>query len=60
MMFFGLKGPPPNSPNSSMKPLVDLTETSPTKNDNIDVDLEKVNSKKLTKHKKWLLSNKFS
>jgi hypothetical protein len=45
MIFFVLKGPPPNSPNSSMKPLVDLTETSPTKNDNIDVDLEKVNSK---------------
>jgi hypothetical protein len=45
--FFVLKGPPPNSPNSSMKPLVDLTETSPTKNDNIDVDLEKVSSKKM-------------
>jgi hypothetical protein len=47
MIFFVLKGPPPNSPNSSMKPLVDLTETSPTKNDNIDVDLEKVSSKKM-------------
>ena len=36
-----IAGVPPNSPNSSLKPLVDLTETSPAK-DNIDSELEKV------------------
>ena len=42
-----ITGVPPNSPNSSLKPLVDLTETSPAK-DNIDAELEKVRNSRNT------------
>ena len=43
-----ITGVPPNSPNSSLKPLVDLTETSPAK-DNIDAELEKVRNSRNTR-----------